>query len=175
MDCEYPRWVEFLCHDISVHVPHHVNSKIPWYNLRKANESLKQNWGEYMTSCTFNWRMMKTIFTGAAVMSERLHVETGGTVACGGDSRALRAAFVCSRLSPCCTCLLCHNGLCFIQLHSSVLTMIRTCRSALLPLSCSRHPAELHVYDEKKNYVPFDQAQPEPFFEVQRKVIPNTP
>jgi fatty acid desaturase len=58
--------VEFLCHDISVHVPHHVSSKIPWYNLRKANDSLKQNWGEYMTSCTFNWRMMKTIFTGAA-------------------------------------------------------------------------------------------------------------
>lgn len=64
MDCEYPRWVEFLCHDISVHVPHHVNSKIPWYNLRAANDSLKQNWGQYMTSCTFNWRMMKTIFTG---------------------------------------------------------------------------------------------------------------
>jgi hypothetical protein len=64
VDCEYPRWVEFLCHDISVHVPHHVSSKIPWYNLRKANDSLKQNWGEYMTSCTFNWRMMKTIFTG---------------------------------------------------------------------------------------------------------------
>jgi hypothetical protein len=36
-------------------------------------------------------------------------------------------------------------------------------------------PAELHVYDEKKNYVPFDQAKPETFFEVQRKVIPNTP
>ena len=44
------RWslcrVEFLTHDISVHVPHHVNSKIPWYNLRKANESLKANWGQ---------------------------------------------------------------------------------------------------------------------------------
>lgn len=64
VDCEYPRWVEFLCHDISVHVPHHVNSKIPWYNLRAANDSLKQNWGQYMTSCTFNWKMMKTIFTG---------------------------------------------------------------------------------------------------------------
>jgi omega-6 fatty acid desaturase (delta-12 desaturase) len=63
VDCEYPRWVEFLCHDISVHVPHHVNSKIPWYNLRAANDSLKQNWGQYMTSCTFNWKMMKTIFT----------------------------------------------------------------------------------------------------------------
>jgi hypothetical protein len=31
------------------------------------------------------------------------------------------------------------------------------------------------VYDEKKNYVPFDEAKPEPFWEVQRKVIPNTP
>ena len=40
------RRVEFLTHDISVHVPHHVNSKIPWYNLRAANASLKSNWGE---------------------------------------------------------------------------------------------------------------------------------
>jgi omega-6 fatty acid desaturase (delta-12 desaturase) len=63
VDCTYPRWVEFLCHDISVHVPHHVSTKIPWYNLRKANESLHANWGEYMTSGTFNWRMMKSIFT----------------------------------------------------------------------------------------------------------------
>ncbi|KAK9812776.1 hypothetical protein WJX72_003473 [[Myrmecia] bisecta] len=61
--CDFPRWVEFLTHDISVHVPHHVSSKIPWYNLRKANESLRSNWGEYMTEGRFNWRMMKTIFT----------------------------------------------------------------------------------------------------------------
>ena len=40
------RRVEFLTHDISVHVPHHVNSKIPWYNLRKAHASLLENWGQ---------------------------------------------------------------------------------------------------------------------------------
>jgi omega-6 fatty acid desaturase (delta-12 desaturase) len=34
--------VEFLCHDISVHVPHHVNAKIPWYNLRAATDSLRE-------------------------------------------------------------------------------------------------------------------------------------
>lgn len=92
--------VEFLCHDISVHVPHHVNAKIPWYNLRKANESLRQasvlisfqviiivsfqkprfhtfimelsvqNWGDYMTECSFNWRMMKNIFTELHVYDE---------------------------------------------------------------------------------------------------------
>ena len=38
--------MEFLCHDINVHVPHHVNSKIPWYNLRAATDSLRRNWGE---------------------------------------------------------------------------------------------------------------------------------
>ncbi len=42
--------VEFLTHDISVHVPHHVNSKIPWYNLRKAHASLQKNWGEVSSS-----------------------------------------------------------------------------------------------------------------------------
>lgn len=38
--------VEFLTHDISWHVPHHVSSKIPWYNLRAATESLRTNWGQ---------------------------------------------------------------------------------------------------------------------------------
>ncbi|KAK9803546.1 hypothetical protein WJX73_007178 [Symbiochloris irregularis] len=61
--CDYPRWVEFLCHDINVHVPHHVSSKIPWYNLRRATDSLRSNWGEFMTECHWNWRMMRTIFT----------------------------------------------------------------------------------------------------------------
>ncbi|CAL8462214.1 g1745 [Coccomyxa elongata] len=94
--CDYPRWVEFLCHDINVHVPHHVNSKIPWYNLRAATDSLRQNWGQYMTEASWNWRMMKYIFT------------------------------------------------------------------------------ELHVYDEQQNYVPFDYEKEEPFYWIQRKVLPST-
>ena len=44
--CDYPALVEFLCHDINVHVPHHVSSKIPWYNLRAATDSLRSNWGK---------------------------------------------------------------------------------------------------------------------------------
>jgi len=69
--CDFPAWVEFLTHDISVHVPHHVSSKIPWYNLRKAHASLKENWGEYMCECTFNWRMLKSIFTELHVYDEK--------------------------------------------------------------------------------------------------------
>lgn len=61
--CDFPKWVEVLCHDINVHVPHHLSAKIPFYHLRAATDSLRKNWGEYMTECTFNWRMMRNFFT----------------------------------------------------------------------------------------------------------------
>lgn len=41
--------VEVLCHDISVHIPHHVSQKIPSYNLRMAHDSLIKNWGKVRT------------------------------------------------------------------------------------------------------------------------------
>lgn len=59
--CDYPRWIEFLCHDINVHIPHHVSVGIPAYNLRLAHESLLENWGEYLQLRTFSWGMMKEI------------------------------------------------------------------------------------------------------------------
>lgn len=59
--CSYPRWVELLCHDINVHVPHHLAVGIPSYNLRLAHRSLKENWGEYLKERTFSWAMMKEI------------------------------------------------------------------------------------------------------------------
>ncbi|MBD2579053.1 fatty acid desaturase [Oscillatoria sp. FACHB-1406] len=59
--CEYPRWVEFLCHDINVHIPHHVSTAIPWYNLRKAHQILKENWGENLKESKFSWELMQEI------------------------------------------------------------------------------------------------------------------
>ncbi len=32
---------------------------------------------------------------------------------------------------------------------------------------------ELHVYDEQKNYIPFDWQKEEPLYAVQRKFLPN--
>jgi len=61
--CDYPRWIEILCHDISVHIPHHISSRIPSYNLRAAHKSLQENWGKYMNEASWNWRLMKTIMT----------------------------------------------------------------------------------------------------------------
>ncbi|MCL1466297.1 fatty acid desaturase [Argonema galeatum] len=59
--CDYPRWVEFLCHDINVHVPHHISTAIPSYNLRMAHRSLKENWGSYVRECRFSLSLMKEI------------------------------------------------------------------------------------------------------------------
>lgn len=59
--CDYPFWVEFLCHDINVHVPHHISSAIPFYNLRMAHQNLKKNWENYIYERKFNWALMKEI------------------------------------------------------------------------------------------------------------------
>jgi len=59
--CTYPRWIEFLCHDINVHVPHHLSTAIPSYNLRLVHRSLQENWGDYLYECRFSWSMMKRV------------------------------------------------------------------------------------------------------------------
>lgn len=73
--CDYPRWIELLCHDISVHIPHHISQKIPSYNLRLANESMRQNWGKFLNEAKWNWRLMKTIMTTCHIHDdERIYV-----------------------------------------------------------------------------------------------------
>lgn len=59
--CDYPAWVEVLCHDINVHVPHHLSTAIPSYNLRAAYASIKENWGDYLYETKFSWDLMKMI------------------------------------------------------------------------------------------------------------------
>lgn len=59
--CSYPSWVEFLCHDINVHIPHHISVAIPSYNLSEAHRSLMDNWGAYLNTSKFSWRMMQQI------------------------------------------------------------------------------------------------------------------
>lgn len=59
--CTYPKWVEILCHDINVHIPHHVSTAIPSYNLRKVHEYMKDEWGSYMKERVFSWELMQSI------------------------------------------------------------------------------------------------------------------
>ena len=61
LHCDYPKWVEVLCHDINVHVPHHVSVGIPSYNLRPAYAAMQEQWGPLMKDTRFSWDLMKTI------------------------------------------------------------------------------------------------------------------
>lgn len=59
--CDYPKWIEVLCHDINVHVPHHISTGIPSYNLRMAHQSLKETFGSVVIERKFSWKFMKEI------------------------------------------------------------------------------------------------------------------
>lgn len=59
--CDYPKWVEILCHDINVHIPHHLSTAIPSYNLRLAHQSLQKDWGIYLRECQFSWSLLRRI------------------------------------------------------------------------------------------------------------------
>jgi omega-6 fatty acid desaturase (delta-12 desaturase) len=59
--CDYPAWIEFLCHDINVHVPHHLSTAIPYYNLRLAHASLRQNWGDYLYERQFSMSLLEEV------------------------------------------------------------------------------------------------------------------
>ncbi len=59
--CTYPRWVEILCHDINVHIPHHVSVAIPSYRLRQAHQSIRENWATHVKERVFSWGLLKSI------------------------------------------------------------------------------------------------------------------
>lgn len=61
--CNYPRWVEFLCHDINYHIPHHISTRIPFYNLRLATDHLRQAFGSHLRESSFSWGLLKKITT----------------------------------------------------------------------------------------------------------------
>ena len=52
----FPRIVEWMICDINIHIPHHVSIRIPWYNLRAANEALKAGWPELVQESRFSPR-----------------------------------------------------------------------------------------------------------------------
>ncbi|MGF1487489.1 MAG: fatty acid desaturase [Prochloraceae cyanobacterium] len=69
--CNYPYWVEFLCHNINYHVPHHVAPAIPFYNLKEAHQSLKKNWNSYLKESDFSWNLIIEIITECQLYDEQ--------------------------------------------------------------------------------------------------------
>jgi acyl-lipid omega-6 desaturase (Delta-12 desaturase) len=75
--CTYPRWVEILCHDINVHIPHHISTAIPSYNLRKVHASLQENWSDYdLKETSFSWNMMKRIVDRCHIFDSEVAYKT---------------------------------------------------------------------------------------------------
>lgn len=68
--CDYPKWVEKLCHDINVHVPHHLSPRIPHYRLRMAYDGIKEKYGKYVNEAEFNMKLVKVLVTEPHVYNE---------------------------------------------------------------------------------------------------------
>lgn len=53
---------ELLVHNIMIHIPHHVEPRIPFYRLKAAYADLQREYGEYLHEYRFRWRTVWTIF-----------------------------------------------------------------------------------------------------------------
>ncbi len=62
-DYTYPRWLLALTHNISLHTAHHVSTAVPFYNLRKAQAALQQQYPELVriekASVPTLWRILR--------------------------------------------------------------------------------------------------------------------
>jgi omega-6 fatty acid desaturase (delta-12 desaturase) len=53
---------EIFTHNIMVHVPHHVDLRVPFYNLKSAYSDLKKSYGDYIFEYRFTWLKVLNIF-----------------------------------------------------------------------------------------------------------------
>ncbi len=58
--CSRP--AEWLTHNILVHTPHHVDTRIPFYNLRRAYDDLRPAYGHIIVEYRFRWATVRSIF-----------------------------------------------------------------------------------------------------------------
>ena len=54
---------EILTHNIMIHIPHHVDFRVPFYNLKAAYADLHAEYNEHITEYKFSWRQVWHIFT----------------------------------------------------------------------------------------------------------------
>ncbi len=53
---------KIISHNIMIHIPHHLDTRIPFYHLPKAYQALKEEYGSYFHEYTFKWRYVFNIF-----------------------------------------------------------------------------------------------------------------
>jgi len=53
---------ELLVHNIMIHIPHHVEPRIPFYRLKRAYADLQREYGPYLHEYRFRWSTVWVIF-----------------------------------------------------------------------------------------------------------------
>ena len=51
-----------LLHNIMIHIPHHLDIRIPFYNLPRAYQEIKKEYGKYFHEYRFSWQTVYNIF-----------------------------------------------------------------------------------------------------------------
>ena len=51
-----PAWLNFFYHNIFLHVPHHVDMRIPFYHLAEAADLIRDKFGDVVRERTFHFR-----------------------------------------------------------------------------------------------------------------------
>lgn len=51
-----------MLHNIMTHIPHHIDIRIPFYNIPQAAQALKNEYGEYFHEYQFKWSYVRNIF-----------------------------------------------------------------------------------------------------------------
>eukprot|EP01104_Vermistella_antarctica_P006030 TRINITY_DN16769_c0_g1_i1.p1 TRINITY_DN16769_c0_g1~~TRINITY_DN16769_c0_g1_i1.p1 ORF type:complete len:416 (+),score=53.99 TRINITY_DN16769_c0_g1_i1:93-1250(+) len=67
---DYSAIIEFLHMDINWHIPHHVSTKIPWYNLRRATYALLREYGNDIHTYEMNWEFWNQVTQKCHVYDE---------------------------------------------------------------------------------------------------------
>lgn len=56
------RFSKIFTHNIMTHIPHHLDTRIPFYHLPRAYQALKEEYGQYFHEYRFSWRKVRSIF-----------------------------------------------------------------------------------------------------------------
>lgn len=69
-EVRFPWWMEYLCFDINIHLPHHLGPQIPWYHLRQASQALKDAYPEYHQERPFRLRDLQLFWANPLLKAD---------------------------------------------------------------------------------------------------------
>lgn len=87
--------VELLNHNILIHVPHHIDVRIPFYNLKSAYADIKINYGDYINEYQFSWRAVANIFQQCKLYDYRTKIWYSFKQAKNTSSASLPDSVIC--------------------------------------------------------------------------------